>query len=173
VSAVTGPLLGRPAADRACRRWVAAAVPDLSAVDGSRALGVGRGATTFTALLAARHQHVLAAGALADGVALVPGGAGGLSVRADRRGLLEVEPQLDGRFDLILAIDTIRRLDADDIVLPHVGWLLTLGGHLLALDPVSRLDWAAVRARYQALLPGARIDEVQPDVMGMRWQRCR
>jgi SAM-dependent methyltransferase len=173
VSTVIAPLLGRLAADRACRHWVAAAVEDLSAVDGSRALGVGPGAAAFTALLAGRHEYVLATGPLAGGLtsrlALVPGGAGRPTVRVDSRELLEVEPEVDGRFDLVLAIDTIRRLDADDIVLPHLGWLLVPGGHLLAVDPVDRVDWAAVRNSYQAVLPGARIDQVQPEVMGMRW----
>jgi SAM-dependent methyltransferase len=80
-----------------------------------------------------------------------------------------VEPEVDGRFDLVLAVDTIRRLNADDIVLTHLGWLLAPGGHLLAVDPVDRVDWAPVRSGYQAILPGVRIEQVQPEVMGLRW----
>jgi hypothetical protein len=139
---------------------------------------VGPGAGTFTGLLAARHGYVLSAGPpdgslCGGGISLLSGGAGGSTVRVAHRALLEVEPEIDGRFDLVLVIDTIRRLDADDLVLPHLGWLLTVGGHLLAVDPVDRVDWAAVRGRYQALLPGVRVDEVQQEVMGMRWQRHR
>jgi SAM-dependent methyltransferase len=170
VSAGTVSPLGGLAADQACRRWLLAVVRDLSGVDGSRALGVGRGAGRFTALLAGRHQYVLAAmGALARPVAVVPRSAGRPTVRVDRRELLEVEPEIDGRFDLVLAIDAIRRLDTDEVVLPHLGWLVAPGGCLLAVDPVGPAQWAAVRRRYQTFLPGARIERVQAEVMGMLW----
>jgi hypothetical protein len=171
VSSVAAPLLGRLTADRACRRWVAAAVRDLSAVDGSRALGVGPGATSFAGLLTGRHEYVLATGPLPRGVVVLPGGASGHAVRVDHRELLEVEPEIDGRFDLVLAVDTIRRLNADDIVLPHLGWLLAAGGHLLALDRVHQKDWPVVRSRYGTFLPGVRVDQVQPGVMGVQWKR--
>jgi 2-polyprenyl-3-methyl-5-hydroxy-6-metoxy-1,4-benzoquinol methylase len=174
MSAATISPLGHLAADRACRRWVAATVRDLSAVDGSRALGVGRGVGPFTALLAGRHQHVLAAlGALSRPLAVVPCAAGAPTVRVDRRELLEVEPQIDGRFDLVLAIDAIRRLDLDEVVLPHLGCLVAPGGCLLAVDPVGSADWAMVRRRYRTFLPDARIEEVQAEVMGMIWAAMR
>jgi hypothetical protein len=170
MSAASGAVLGHRAADRACRRWLAAAVRDLSGVDGSRAVGLGPGAAPFTALLAERHQYVLAAGAPTGPVAVVPRGASGPPVRVDRRELLEVEPEIDGRFDLVLAIDAIRRLDIDEVVLPHLGWLVAPGGFLLAVDPVVPADWATVRRRYQTFLHGARIETVQSEVMGLCWR---
>jgi SAM-dependent methyltransferase len=170
VSAASVALLGHRAADHACRRWVAAAVPDLSGVDGSRAVGVGRGAAPFTELLADRHHYVLAAGTPARPVAVVRPESGEPTVRVDRRDLLEVEPEIHGRFDLVLAIDAIRRLDTDEVVLPHLGWLVAPGGCLLAVDPVSPAEWATVRRRYQTFLRGARIEAVQSEVMGLCWR---
>jgi SAM-dependent methyltransferase len=171
MTAGTASWPGRLVADRACRRWVAAAIQDLSGVDGSRALGVGRGAGPFTALLAGRHQYVLAAvGVLARPIGVVPRGADGPTVRVDCRELLEVEPEIDGRFDLVLAIDAIRRLDTDEVVLPHLGWLVAPGGYLLAVDPVGPARWGVVRRRYQVFLPGAQVEEVQAEVMGMCWR---
>jgi SAM-dependent methyltransferase len=179
VSAAAVPLLGRLVADKACRRWVAAGVPDLSGVDGSRALAIGRRAASFTALLAGRHQHVLLAtgglGRVSRQVSVLPGGANagagrGATVRVDRRELLEVEPEIDGRFDLIVAVDAIWRMDAEEVVLPHLGWLVAPGGHLLVVDPVCEGEWAGLRERYLTELPGARVDEVDADVMGVRWR---
>ena len=171
MTAVSAPLLGRLTADRACRHWVAAITPDLSAVDGSRALAVGRRVASCTALLAYRHQHVLLAAGAIGQVAVVPGGVGRATVRVDRRELLEVEPEIDGRFDLVLAVDAVHRSSVDDIVLPHLGWLVAPGGHLLIVDPVGQADWPAVRRRYLGYLPGARIDEVQAELMGTWWER--
>jgi len=170
MSAASVALLGHRAADRACRRWVAARVRDLSGVDGSRAVGLGRGTAPFTGLLAERHQYVLAAGTPTRPMVVVRCGASGPAVRVDRRELLEVEPEIDGRFDLVLAIDAIRRLDTDEVVLPHLGWLLAPGGSLLAVDPVGPADWATVRRRYQTILRGARIEAVQSEVMGLCWR---
>jgi hypothetical protein len=169
VTAEVVPLAGQLAADRAIRRWVAATVPDLSAVDGSRALAVGHAAAPHCALLARRHRHVLLATGMLGGVAVVPGGGG--TLRVTRRGVLEVEPQIDGRFDLVLAVNVLRRVDADRIVLPHLGWLAAPGGRLVAVDPVPHSEWAAVRSRYLTELPEASVDEVQPEVMGLRWSR--
>ncbi len=170
MSATVLPLPSRLAAERAARRWVAAAVADLSAVDGSRALAVGPGGSAYSALLARRHQHVLLATGLLGSVAVVPGGSGSGTVRVSRRQLLEVEPEIDGRFELVLAVDAIRRLDVDQLVLPHLGWLLARGGQLVALDPVGQADWAAIQRRYLNWLPAASVQPVQPGLMGLRWR---
>jgi hypothetical protein len=142
-------------------------------VDGSRALVVGRRAVSCTALLTQRHQHVLLAAGMIGQVVVVPGGPGQATVRVDRRELLEVEPEIDGRFDLVLAVDAVRRLDVDDIVLPHLAWLVAARGHLLIVDPVGQVEWPAVHRRYLSYLPGARVGEVQAELMGTWWSPRR
>jgi SAM-dependent methyltransferase len=175
MSAGDSPLLGGPASDRACRRWISGAISELSRVDDGRALAVGAGAASFIAPLRRRYEYVLVVGSTAGELTVVAGGRRGAgawpTVRVERRELLEVEPEIDGRFDLILAVDVIRRLNADDLVLPHLGWLLAPAGRLLAVDAVSADAWAAVRRTCRRLLPGSRIDPVQLEVMGLRWQR--
>jgi len=116
------------------RPWLTAAVPDLSTQPGSRAVDLGCGTGRFTALLADRHTDVLAVDIAARTLAIARATDPQPHVRFEHRSLLEVTPDLDGRFDTVLTVNTIHHLRAHHTVLPHLRSLLAPGGHLLAVD---------------------------------------
>jgi trans-aconitate methyltransferase len=137
--------------DRIYRGWLSEVVPDRSARPGSRAADLGCGSGRFTDLLADRYQHVLAVDIAERELALARAEHTRPHVRFDRRSLLDVTPQTDGRFDLVFTVNTVHHLRAHHIVLPHLLSLVAPGGDVVVVDTVDpgrwrSLDWHVTEA---------------------------
>jgi SAM-dependent methyltransferase len=122
--------------DGVYRPWLTAALevggPHVRAAD----LGCGTG--RFDDLLAERYASVLAVDVSGRELALArerhrdrPG------LVFAQRSLLDVTPETDGRFDLVLSVNTIFHLRDHDRVLPHVRSLVAPGGWAVLVDIVS------------------------------------
>jgi SAM-dependent methyltransferase len=65
------------------------------------------------------------------------------NVTYQTRSLLDVRPEADGRFDLVLSVNTIHHLHAHDLVLPHIKGLVAPGGHAVLVDIVDPGQWTS------------------------------
>jgi 2-polyprenyl-3-methyl-5-hydroxy-6-metoxy-1,4-benzoquinol methylase len=127
------------------RGWLTETVPDRSDRTGSRACDLGCGSGRFTGLLAERYQHVLAVDLAEREIELARAGHGNLpGVRFDQRNLLDVTPEVDGRFDLVFSVNTVHHLRAHDIVLPHLAGLVAPGGDVVVVDIIDPGDWRSL-----------------------------
>lgn len=123
------------------RDWVTAAVPDLSARPGSRAVDLGCGSGRFTDLLAARHSQVLGVDIATRELEMARVAHSQPNVTFDQRSLLDVTPSADGRFDTVFSVNTVHHLRAHQVVLPHLHTLLAPGGHLVVIDIINPGGW--------------------------------
>jgi 2-polyprenyl-3-methyl-5-hydroxy-6-metoxy-1,4-benzoquinol methylase len=130
--------------DAIYRGWVTDVVPDRSTVPGSRAVDLGCGSGRFADLLADRHQHVLGVDIAERELALARSEHDRPQLRFDRRSLLDVTPEVDGRFDLVFSVNTVHHLRAHDIVLPHLRSLVGPGGDVVVVDIVDSGHWRSL-----------------------------
>lgn len=119
------------------RPWLSAAIPDRSADPTSRAVDLGCGSGRFTGLLADRYSQVLAVDIAEREIALARRRRRRPNVSYQARSLLDVTPRTDGRFDLVLSVNTLFHLCDHDRALPHVRDLLAPGGTLVVVDVVA------------------------------------
>src|SRR5918999_515443 len=108
---------------------------DVLPAAGDRAVDLGCGSGRFTGLLADRCRHVLAVD------------------------LLDVTPERDGRFDVVLSVNALfnlfREHDPDD-VFRHVRSLVAPGGTAVIVDVVSARSDSALRHRWWGIEDAAR-----------------
>lgn len=122
--------------DEVYRPYLENALPDA----GERAVDLGCGSGRFTGLLAARYSEVLAVD-IAEreiGIAMAKRARPNITYRA--AGLLDVTPEQDGLFDVVLSVNTLFHLYREhdpDHVLRHVRSLLAPGGTAVIVDVVS------------------------------------
>ena len=121
--------------DEVYRPWLTAALD--AAGPGARAADLGCGTGRFAGLLADRYDSVLAVDVSARELELARARHGRPGVTYERRSLLDVTPAADGRFDLVLSVNTIFHLRDHDRVLPHVRDLVAPGGRAVLVDIVS------------------------------------
>lgn len=126
------------------RGWLTEVVPDRSGRAGSRAVDLGCGSGRFVDLLADRYQHVLAVDIADRELALARAAHDRAQVRFDRRSLLDVTPEVDGRFDLVFTVNTVHHLRAHDIVLPHLASLVAPGGDVVVVDIIDPGEWRSL-----------------------------
>jgi 2-polyprenyl-3-methyl-5-hydroxy-6-metoxy-1,4-benzoquinol methylase len=143
--------------DRIYRDFVSAAVPDLSARPGSRAVDLGCGSGRFTDLLAARNGEVLGVDIARRELEMARAEHPQPHVAFDQRSLLDVTPVADGRFDLVFSVNTVHHLSAHQVVLPHLRTLVAPGRYLVVIDIINPGGWDAgrdwhVRAAFAAAL---------------------
>jgi 2-polyprenyl-3-methyl-5-hydroxy-6-metoxy-1,4-benzoquinol methylase len=123
------------------RDWLARAVADRSGEPGSRAVDLGCGSGRFVDLLADRHEHVLAVDIAGRELALARAAHQRPHVRFEQRGLLDVAPETDGRFDCVFTVNTVHHLRAHDVVLPLLRSLVAPGGDVIVVDIVAGPEW--------------------------------
>jgi 2-polyprenyl-3-methyl-5-hydroxy-6-metoxy-1,4-benzoquinol methylase len=121
--------------DEVYRPWLTAALD--AAGPGARAADLGCGTGRFTGLLADRYDSVLAVDVSARELELARARPGRPGITYERRSLLDVTPAADGRFDLVLSVNTIFHLRDHDRVLAHVRDLVAPGGRTVLVDIVS------------------------------------
>ena len=119
-------------------------------------LGCGTG--RFTGLLAAAYDSVLAVDISTRELELARAAVPGVDF--EERSLLDVTPEKDGTFDLVLSVNTIFHLRDHDRVLPHVRSLVAPGGTALLVDivspPASAHEFSALRHRWYGVGDAAR-----------------
>jgi len=126
--------------DGVYRPWVTAAL-DAAAGAGvggphARAADLGCGTGRFDELLADRFVAVLAVDISARELEIARARHGRPQISYQQRSLLDVTPPTDGRFDLVLSVNTIFHLRDHDRVLPHVRDLVAPGGWAVLVDIV-------------------------------------
>ncbi|WP_461118667.1 class I SAM-dependent methyltransferase [Saccharothrix stipae] len=115
------------------RPWLRAAVPG----GGGRALDLGCGSGRYSGLLADRYDSVLAVDAAEREIAIARAERGRPNVDYRARDLFDVTADRDGRFDLVLAVNTLFAVGDYPRVLPHVRDLVAPGGRLVAVEVVN------------------------------------
>src|SRR5918999_67103 len=125
------------------RPYLASALP----AAGERAADLGCGSGRFTGLLADRYAHVLAVDIAEREIEIAMRKRTRPNVEYRAVSLLDVSPERDGRFDVVLSVNTLfhlfREHDRDD-VLRHVRSLVAPGGSAVIVDvvsPGSRWAW--------------------------------
>jgi SAM-dependent methyltransferase len=116
--------------------WLRAHLPG-----GGRALDLGCGEGRSTALLAERYDEVLAVDLSAAMLRLARERHAALNVRYEERGVLDVTPEADGRFDAVLSVNVLHHVAPLATVFGHVRGLLAPGGHLAVADIVNPGGW--------------------------------
>jgi 2-polyprenyl-3-methyl-5-hydroxy-6-metoxy-1,4-benzoquinol methylase len=115
------------------RDWVEAHVPR----HGARAVDLGCGSGRFVDLLADRYDQVLAVDISAREIELAKAARPRPNITYQVRSLLDLDPDRDGRFDLVFSVNTIHHLRDHDRVLPHVKSLVAGGGQAVLMDIVD------------------------------------
>jgi 2-polyprenyl-3-methyl-5-hydroxy-6-metoxy-1,4-benzoquinol methylase len=115
--------------------WLTAVVPD-RAGRGSRAVDLGCGSGRFTGLLAERYDEVLAVDIAERLLEIARAKRARPNIRYECRSLWDVTADRDGRFDVVMCINTINHVRDHDRVLPHIRGLVSPGGHAVLVDIV-------------------------------------
>lgn len=124
--------------DEIYRPWLTASLDAVGAGGpGSRALDLGCGSGRWDELLADRYGSVLAVDIAGRELELARTRHGRESISYERRSMLDVAPDTDGRFDLVFSVNAIFHLRDHDTVLPHVRDLVKPGGHAVLVDIVA------------------------------------
>jgi SAM-dependent methyltransferase len=118
------------------RPWLSAVIPDRSDDPGSRAVDLGCGSGRFTGLLADRYAEVLAVDIADRELAIARARRARPNITYQHRSLLDVTPEVDGRFDLVLSVNAIHHVCDHDTVLPRIRSLVAPGGLAVLVDIV-------------------------------------
>lgn len=121
--------------------WLAEVVPDRSVRLGSRAVDLGCGSGRFADLLVDRYQYVLGVDVDEQEVAHARAEHGRPRLRFEVRSLFDVAPEIDGQWDLVFSVDTLHRVRAHDLVLPHLRSLVAPGGDVIVVDAIDPGQW--------------------------------
>jgi SAM-dependent methyltransferase len=162
--------------DGEIRPWLAEVIPDRSG-RGSRAVDLGCGNGRFTGLLADRYDKVLAVDIAERQVEIARATRDRPNITYEHRDMRKVTPERDGRFGLVLSVNTITQLRDYDNALRQVRGLVAPGGHAVVVDIVHDHPWW--NARWWQYAEGMRVsaralvrrrsvaDSV--DVLRLRW----
>lgn len=122
--------------DHMYRPWLASVLP----ASGGRAVDLGCGTGIFEDMLAARFQEVLAVDLSEQQVQLAQQLRPFPNVEYNVRSLLDVTPERDGVFDLVISLNTLHCLRDYDRALSHLRKLVAPGGQLLTVEIVKTGD---------------------------------
>lgn len=120
------------------RPWLEATLP----AAGQRAVDLGCGSGRWTTLLTDRCPDVLGVDIAEREIEMAR--AAHPRARFAVRDLLDVDPGRDGRFDLVLSVNTVHHLRDHDRVLPHLRSLAAPGGHVVVVDITDPGGWATL-----------------------------
>jgi 2-polyprenyl-3-methyl-5-hydroxy-6-metoxy-1,4-benzoquinol methylase len=126
------------------RPWLTSVIPDRSG-QGSRAADLGCGSGRFAELLADRYDQVLAVDVAERGLEIARAKRRRDNISYECRSLLDVTAERDGRFDLVLCVNTIHNVSDPEPVLSHIRGLVAPGGHAVIVDIVRPYAWSNTR----------------------------
>jgi SAM-dependent methyltransferase len=124
-----------------------------------RAIDLGCGSGRFTGLLAERCRDVLAVDIAEREVAIAKAKRSRPNIEYRVTSLLDVTPEKDGRFDVVLSVNTLFHLFAEhdvDKVLAHVRSLVAPGGAAAIVDIVTPGPRAVLMHRWWGVTDAAR-----------------
>jgi SAM-dependent methyltransferase len=107
---------------------------------GTRLLDVGAGVGQNSRWLAPRYEHVLAVDIAPRMVEIARARPHPANVEFACRDGMDLDPDTDGRFDGVLALNTVFHMGEVDVVLPHLRDLVAPGGTLVVVDVVRPDD---------------------------------
>jgi len=122
--------------DNVYRPWLEKALP----ASGGRTVDLGCGNGWFENLLAERYQEVLAVDLAERQIEIAKSRRSYPNVDYQVRSLLDVKPEQDGVFDLVLSINTLHCLRDYERALSHIRRLIAPGGRLLTIEIVKTGD---------------------------------
>jgi trans-aconitate methyltransferase len=124
------------------RPWLTDTLTSLPRRPADRAVDLGCGSGRWTGLLLDRYSEVLAVDIADREIRMArttyP------AARFHTRDLLEVTPDTDGLFDLVLSVNTVHHLRDHDRVLPHLRSLVAPGGTVIVVDITDPGGWATL-----------------------------
>jgi 2-polyprenyl-3-methyl-5-hydroxy-6-metoxy-1,4-benzoquinol methylase len=126
---------------------------------GARAVDLGCGSGRFTGVLADRCGQVLAVDIAEREVAIARARRARPNVEYRVASLLDVTPDKDGPFDIVLSVNTLFHLFAEhdvDVVLRHVRSLVAPGGAAVIVDIVSPGPRAVLMHRWWGITDATR-----------------
>jgi SAM-dependent methyltransferase len=126
---------------------------------GDRAVDLGCGSGRFTGLLADRYAHVVAVDIADREIDIARRKRARPNVTYRVADILDVTPRRDGRFDVVLSVNTLFNLFRDHEpgdVLRHVRSLVAPGGTAVILDVVSARSDSALRQRWWGIQDAVR-----------------
>jgi len=134
------------------RPWIASHLP----AKGARGLDAGCGAGRFTSLLAERCIEVLGVDIAPNMLSIARTIRAMPNVRYEHRSLLDVDPEKDGLFDIVMSVNTLNHLTDRVAALRHLHSLIAPGGSALIIDIVTSpsSEWGGPRR--QAVTDAAR-----------------
>jgi len=131
------------------RPWLESVLPEHA----GRALDVGCGAGRYTALLAQRCQQVLGIDVAEGMLTLARQRRARPNIAYAKRDLRHLDPDRDGRFEVVLAVAVVHHLPDPEAAIRHLASLVAPGGRLLIVDMVRPYQqWTRPRLYYQALV---------------------
>jgi cyclopropane fatty-acyl-phospholipid synthase-like methyltransferase len=129
-------------ADGTANAWLLAHIPSA----GNRAVDLGCGAGRHAVLLADRFHHVIAVDIAAGMLDLARTRRARPNIACQRRSILDVTADHDGRFDAVLSFAAVHHLGNHDRALPHIRSLAPPGGTVVVVDIVRPDDGWRSRA---------------------------
>jgi 2-polyprenyl-3-methyl-5-hydroxy-6-metoxy-1,4-benzoquinol methylase len=117
--------------------WLTANLPARA----ENAVDLGCGAGRHTLLLAHRCRRVLAVDLSAGMLRIARASRPAANVDYQRRGVLEVSPEVFGRYDIVLSVHTLHHVGDPQTVLPHVRSLVAAGGVAVLADIINPGRW--------------------------------
>jgi 2-polyprenyl-3-methyl-5-hydroxy-6-metoxy-1,4-benzoquinol methylase len=117
--------------------WLTTHLP-LKAESGAD-LGCGGGRHTL--LLAGRCTRVLAVDVSEGMLRVARASRPAPNIDYQRCGVLDVSPEADGRFDVVLSVHTLHHVGDTTVVLPHVRSLVAPGGAAILADIINPGRW--------------------------------
>ncbi|GAB5905545.1 class I SAM-dependent methyltransferase [Mycobacteroides chelonae] len=116
------------------RTWLVEHLPA-----GKRALDVGCGTGNNCVMLAEHYDDVVGVDVAQRMLDLAAVKESRVPIRYECRSALELSPDVDGRFDLVMSVNTVFHMGSAATVLPRLRELVAPGGRLLIVD-VTRPD---------------------------------
>src|SRR5712691_7874099 len=122
--------------DGVYRPWLTAALP--AGGPHQRAADLGCGSGRFTGLLADRYEQVLAVDIAEREIGIARAKRAGPRISYQARSMLDVTPERDGQFDLVLSVNAIYHVRDHGRALPLIRSLVRPGGWAVLVDIVRR-----------------------------------
>jgi SAM-dependent methyltransferase len=131
--------------------WLAAQLPG-----GDRVVDLGCGDGLHTGRLADRYRQVLGVDISGALLAIARQRHHHPAIAYERRGVLEVSPERDGRFDGVLSVNVLHHVGPLEVVLRHIRRLVAPAGRVVVADIVDPGGWGDRGWQVEQAFAGAR-----------------